>query len=59
MFVAFGKDLNAFEVQLRRMTGQEDNIVDGLFRFSRPITGSHFWCPPVADGKLNLEALGF
>ena len=59
MFVAFGKSLEAFEAQLRRMTGQEDQVVDGLFRFSRPISGSYFWCPPVSDGNLALAALGF
>jgi len=58
MFVAFGRSLQAFEAQLRRMTGQEDGVADALFRFSRPISGSHFWCPPVKDGKLSLAALG-
>ena len=58
MFVAFGKSLDAFEAQLGRMTGQEDGITDGLFRFTRPLTGSYFWCPPVAHGKLDLAAIG-
>lgn len=58
MFVAFGKSADAFEAQLRRMTGQEDGVVDGLFGFTRPVTGSYFWCPPVADGRLDLSALG-
>ena len=58
MFVAFGKSLDAFEVQLRRMTGLEDGVVDGLFRFTRPISGSYFWCPPVASGVLDLSAIG-
>ncbi len=58
MFVAFGHSFDAFEAQLARMTGQEDSITDGLFRFTRPITGSYFWCPPVADGKLDLGAVG-
>lgn len=58
MFVAFGKSLDAFEAQLRRMVGEEDGITDGMFRFSRPISGSYFWCPPVADGRLDLRALG-
>ena len=31
MFVAFGQSLDAFEAQLRRMAGQEDGILDGLF----------------------------
>ncbi|WP_241236141.1 hypothetical protein, partial [Pseudomonas aeruginosa] len=24
----------------------------------RPISGSYFWCPPMADGRLDLSALG-
>lgn len=58
MFVAFGKSPDAFEAQLRRMTGQDDDIIDGLFRFTRPISGSYFWCPPVSDGRLDLAAIG-
>lgn len=58
MFVAFGRTLDAYEVQMRRMVGEEDGITDGLFRFSRPVSGSYFWCPPLADGKLDLSALG-
>lgn len=57
MFVAFGASLDAFEAQLGRMIGQEDGVLDGLFRFTRPVSGSYFWCPPIADGKLNLAAL--
>ena len=58
MFIAFGHSLDAYEVLLRRMTGQEDGIIDGLFRFSRAVSGSYFWCPPVANGKLDITALG-
>ncbi len=58
MFVAFGKSLDAFEAQLRRMVGEEDRIVDGLFRFSRPVSGGYFWCPPLSNGGLDLAALG-
>ncbi len=57
-FVAFGASLDAFEAQLTRMSGLEDGVVDALFRFSRPVTGGYFWCPPVQDGKLNLGAIG-
>jgi len=57
MFVAFGKSLDAYEAQLRRMTGEEDGITDATFRFSRPISGGYFWCPPVAEGRLDLRAL--
>lgn len=58
MFVAFGKNLDAFEVQLRRMAGLEDGIIDGIFRFTRPISGNYFWCPPVSNGCLDLSAIG-
>jgi putative iron-dependent peroxidase len=57
-FLAFGHDARAFEALLRRMTGQEDAIVDALFRFTRPITGAYFWCPPLAGGRPDLRALG-
>lgn len=58
VFTAFGRSLDAYEAQLTRMSGLEDGIVDALFRFSRPVTGGYFWCPPVKDEKLNLEAVG-
>lgn len=58
VFLAFGRDAQAFEAQLRRMTGQEDGIVDALFRFTRPVTGAYFWCPPLAGGRPDLRALG-
>ena len=57
MFVAFGKTLDAFEVQMRRMVGEEDGIVDGLFQMSKPVSGAYFWCPPLQDGHLDLRAL--
>lgn len=57
MFLAFGYSLDAFEVQLRRMSGLEDGIVDGIYRMSRPITGGYYWCPPLKDGRLDLRAL--
>lgn len=58
MFVAFGHSLDAYEAQMRRITGLEDGIIDGLFRYSRPVSGSYFWCPPVKDGHLDLSAMG-
>ena len=57
VFVAFGKSFAAFEALLNRMLGADDGIVDALFRISRPVTGSYFWCPPVKDGKLDLQVL--
>jgi putative iron-dependent peroxidase len=58
VFVAFGKSFDAFDALLRRMVGSEDGVTDALFRFTRPISGSYFWCPPVANGRLDLTALG-
>jgi putative iron-dependent peroxidase len=58
MFASFGHSLAAFEAQLKRMVGIEDDILDGLFQFSRAITGSYFWCPPLLNGKLDLRAVG-
>lgn len=57
VFLAFGRTLDAFEVQLRRMAGLEDGITDALFRFSQPITGGYYWCPPVSEGRLDLRAV--
>lgn len=57
-FIAFGSSFYAFEVQLRRMVGLEDGIVDGLFRFSRPTATSYYWCPPHLEGRLDLRLLG-
>lgn len=56
-FVAFGKSFDAFEAQLARMIGEEDGITDALFQFTRPVSGNYFWCPPMADGRLDLRAL--
>ena len=42
-FVALGRSFEAFEVQLRRMSGLEDGIIDGLYRFSRPRSGGYYW----------------
>jgi porphyrinogen peroxidase len=57
-FVAFGKSFDAFEAQLRRMVGAEDGITDALFKFTRPVSGSYFWCPPMRKGKLDFRTLG-
>lgn len=58
LFVAFGCSFDAFDAQLRRMVGLEDGVSDALFRFTRPVSGSYFWCPPMLDGVLDLRALG-
>lgn len=57
-FVAFGHSFDAYEAQLKRMVGAEDGISDALYQYTRPVTGSYFWCPPMRNGKLDLRALG-
>ena len=57
MFVSFGKSFDAFNAIMERMVGMDDGITDGLFRFTQPINGGFFWCPPMKGGKLNLDLL--
>lgn len=56
-FVAFGKSFDAFEAQLLRMIGAEDDLADALFTFTNPVSGAYFWCPPVKEGRLDLSFL--
>ncbi|QXI40803.1 Dyp-type peroxidase [Pseudomonas xantholysinigenes] len=56
-FVALGFSLDAFEVQLRRMSGLEDGVIDGLYRFSRPLNGGYYWCPPLTADGADLSLL--
>jgi putative iron-dependent peroxidase len=58
-FIAYAASLDPFEQIMRRMAGLEDGISDALFRFSRPLTGAYYWCPPLAGGRLDLSLLGF
>lgn len=56
-FVAYGESLDRFERILRRMAGRDDEIVDGLFAFSRAVSGGYYFCPPVGGGRLDLRAV--
>lgn len=58
VFVAFGRSLDAFEAQLKRMAGAEDGIADALFTFTKPVTGAYYWCPPMRNRRLDLRAIG-
>jgi putative iron-dependent peroxidase len=58
VFTAFGRSFDAFEALLNRMMGLEDGVTDALFRFTRPVTGAYFWCPPVKGERLDLRAIG-
>jgi porphyrinogen peroxidase len=55
MFAAFGKSFEAFELQLARMAGADDGITDAVFKMSKPITGSFFWCPPAVAGEITYK----
>ena len=57
-FIAYVESLDRFERVLRRMIGADDGIVDGLFTFSRPVTGGYYWCPPISGTRLNFSSLG-
>jgi putative iron-dependent peroxidase len=57
-FVAYAASLDPYVRVLRRMIGLDDGIVDGLLRFTRPISGGYYWCPPLAGERLDLRALG-
>ena len=57
VFVAFGRSLDAFEAQLRRMVGADDGITDALFKFTQPVSGAYYWCPPVRKSRLDLRAV--
>lgn len=57
-FVAYGRSIDPFERMLAHMIGEDDGIVDALFRFSRPVTGGHYWCPPRRADGLDLGLLG-
>ena len=56
-FVAYGATLDAYERVLRRMAGLDDGITDGLLRFTRPVSGGYYFCPPIRGGALDLRAL--
>ena len=57
VFVCFANSPTPFKQQLARMVGKEDGVTDGLFRFSRPLTGAYYWCPAMKGGKLDLSKL--
>jgi putative iron-dependent peroxidase len=57
VFLSFAHNFDGFEAQLRRMSGLEDGITDALYRFSRPISGGYYWCPPLSGERLDLHLL--
>lgn len=55
MFSAFGHSFRAFNLQMTSMLGTEDNVVDGVFKFSKILNTNYLWCPPIIDGNLDLS----
>ena len=48
-FLAFGADVARFQTLLRSMFGLSgDGLHDRMLRFTKPITGSFYYAPPVA-----------
>ena len=53
-FVSFGKNFEAFELQLASMSGvnsAKDGITDAVLQMSQPLRTSYFWCPPMQGTK--------
>ena len=57
-FVAYVEALDRFERVLRRMAGLEDGEVDGLLGVTRAISGGYYFCPPMANGAVDLRSVG-
>lgn len=57
-FVAYVESLDRFERVLRRMAGMDDGTVDALLAHTRALSGGYYFCPPLAEGGLDLRALG-
>jgi putative iron-dependent peroxidase len=57
-FIAFGESLDRFERQLRRMSGHDDGVPDGILSFTRAVSGGYYFCPPLRAGRCDLAALG-
>ncbi len=58
-FVSFGKSFEAFELQLKRMSGSDDGITDAVLQMSQPLRTSYFWCPPMLAGRQKQLDLSF
>jgi putative iron-dependent peroxidase len=57
MFVAFGASFEPFEALAENMLGLRDGVVDALFDFTQPVSGDYYWCPPLQNGGLDLQAV--
>ncbi len=49
-FLGFAKNINRFDIQLRRMLGAtEDKVHDKMMEFSTPLTGGYYFAPSVME----------
>ena len=55
MFSGFATSFRSFNLQMGSMLGGNDDIVDGVFKFSRILETSYLWCPAFKTGKLDLS----
>ena len=55
MFSAFAFSFRAFNLQMGKMLGVDDKIVDGVFKFSKIVETNYLWCPPFKKGRLDLS----
>jgi putative iron-dependent peroxidase len=57
-FVAYVEALDRFERVLRRMAGLEDGEVDALLGVTRATSGGYYFCPPMANRRVDLRSVG-
>ncbi|KAL5969898.1 Dye-decolorizing peroxidase YfeX, partial [Taenia solium] len=58
-FIAYTKSPYIFDWALDRMTGlSHDHITDGLFHFTRPLTGAYFYSPSRVELERILKGGG-
>ncbi|APC96498.1 Dyp-type peroxidase [Francisella frigiditurris] len=55
MFSCFASSFRSFNLQMGRMLGDGDGIIDGVFKFSKILNTSYLWCPPFKKGKLDIS----
>jgi len=54
-FIAFMRNLDLAERMLDRMTGAADGVRDAILGHTQAETGGFYFCPPLRDGRLDLQ----
>ena len=55
MFSAFATSFRPFNLQMASMLGESDDIVDGVFKFSKILNTNYLWCPAFKKGRLDVS----